>query len=450
MAEKNFFDLLKEKMAALRPSVRHREEDWAALTARLDQALPQPPRDRRRAWVPLLLLLLALLSSNALWWRESRENRIAMRRVEVQLAGLQTSVSSLKPVPPIVRTDTVWRTVYIQMPNRQQFEAPLLGKRSEVVANNSPSIDRENALDTKKTTPQPSSNDYDYSVQQKNMVIGSQEQHSGASDVNLNQSGDSTLEKTPAAKIATLQMSKTPLSTFVKSSTQRTTFDSDVAFIPEIKPYKPTRPFGPLLLNALKPKYVKVGAIAGWLNPLSPALMHQVGFEVGAQSSIGFSRHWSLILEYTYGQLHYESSKPSAILGTPEFPTPPSSDHHFAHLDVKRQPLRQFGLGLRYTFSEWGKTRPYIGLNWGNQTLLPFTVEYEVQHEPSGTIQPSILTVDKTTRLRNTIRLGLGLEVPLSRRFDLTVEGFYLHQWKKKYKDTLNPMGLRVGVNWAF
>lgn len=450
MAEKNFFDLLKEKMAALRPSARHREEDWAALTARLDQALPQQQQDRRRAWAPLLLLLLALLSSNALWWRESRENRAAMRRVEVQLAGLQTSVSSLKPVSPIVRTDTVWRTVYIQTPASKQFRASLPEQSDEPVERNNLSNDRKNNFDSKKTAPQPSSNDYDYSVQQKNMVTGSQEQHSGASNVNLDQSGDSILEKIPAAKIATLLMSKTPVPTFVKSSTQRALFDPAVALIADLKPHEPTRPFGPLLLNTLKPKYIKVGAIAGWLHPLSPALMHQVGFEVGAQSIIGFSRHWSLILEYTYGQLHYESSKPSAILGTPEFPALPSSDHHFAHLDVKRQPLRQFGLGLRYTFSEWGKTRPYIGLNWGNQTLLPFTVEYEVQHEPSGTIQPSTLLVDKTTRLRNTLRLGAGLEVPLSRRFDLTVEGFYMRQWQKKYKDTLNPIGLRVGINWAF
>lgn len=448
MAEKNFFELLKEKMAALRPLARHREEDWVALTAHLDQALPQQPRDRRRAWVPLLLLLLALLSSNALWWQESRENRIAMRRVEVQLAGLQTSVSSLKPVSPIVRTDTVWRTVYIQMPNQQQFEAPLPGQRSERLVNTNLSIDRENAFDVKKTMRQPVSTDY--SAQPKNTEVNPDQHRSEAPDGSVHQPAVSNLGQDTTARTIPLQMLELPELAFLKTSTQRVPFDPDVALITELKPYKPIRPFGPLLLNALRPKYVKVGAMAGWLHPLSPDLIHQIGFEVGAQGAIGFSRHWSLILEYSYAQLHYESSKPTAILGTPEFPTLPSPDHHVAHLDLKRQPLRQFGLGLRYTFSEWGKTRPYVGLNWGNQTVLPYTVEYEVQHEPSGTIQPGSLVVDKTTRLRNTLRLGAGLEVPLTHRFDLTVEGFYIRQWQKKYKDTLNPMGLRVGVNWAF
>lgn len=435
-------------MAALRPSVRHREEDWAALTARLDQALPQPPRDRRRAWVPLLLLLLALLSSNALWWRENRENRIAMRRVEAQLAGLQTSVSSLKPVSPIIRTDTVWRTVYIQMPNQQQFEAPMPAQRSERLANTNLSIDRENAFDVKKTMRQPVSTGY--SAQPKNTEVNPEQHRSEAPDGSVHQARASDLGQDTTARTIPLQMLELPELAFLKTSTQREPFDPDVTLITELKPYKPIRPFGHLLLNALRPKYVKVGAMAGWLHPLSPDLIHQVGFEVGAQSAIGFSRHWSLILEYSYGQLHYESNKPTAILATPEFPTLPSPDHHVAHLDLKRQPLRQFGLGLRYTFSEWGKIRPYIGLNWGNQTVLPYTVEYEIQHEASGTIQPGILAVDKMTRLRNTIRLGVGLEVPLSRRFDLTVEGFYLRQWKKKYKDTLNPIGLRVGINWAF
>ncbi len=448
MAEKNFFDLLKEKMAALRPSAPHHEEDWAALTARLDQALPQQPRNRRRAWAPLLLLLLALLASNALWWQESHENRIAMRRVELQLAGLHTTVSSLKPASPIIRTDTVWRTVYIQVSNRQQFAASEPAQLNEPVVNNNPSIDRKNDVDVKNGLQQSLANNS--STQQKSTGIDSVQNKSDLPDGTVQQPGHSDLEQGITTKIVSLNLLEAPELALLKTSLQRAPFDPDVALIPELKPYKPTRPFGPLLLNALKPKYVKVGAMAGWLHPLSPDLMHQVGYEAGAQGAIGFSRHWSLILEYTFGQLHYESNKPTAILGTPEFPVLPSLDHHFAHLDLKRQPLRQFGLGLRYTFSEWGKTRPYIGLNWGNQTILPYAVAYEVQHEPSGTIQPANLAVDKTTRLRNTLRIGTGLELPLSRRFDLTVEGFYLHQWKKKYKDTLNPMGLRAGVNWAF
>lgn len=452
MAEKNFFDLLKEKMAALRPSAWHREADWAALTARLDQALPRQPQDQRRSWVPLLLLLLTLLLSNVLWWRESRESRIAMRRVEVQLAGLQTSFASFKPATSVVRSDTVWRTVYIQAPSRDRFTIPLLAQPNEILADNGIPVDRKKDFGTQKSVSLPANTNYP--LTQKNAGIDTDRNNPDIPDETARQPGFSNPGQdttTKTERIIPLQILELPEWTFLKTSAQRAPFfNLDDILITELKPHKPTRPFGPLLLDALRPKYVKVGATAGWLHPSSPALMHQAGYEAGAQGAIGFSRHWSLILEYTYGQLHYEADKPSAILGSPEFPALPSPEHRFEHLDLQRQSLRQFGLGLRYTFSEWHKTRPYIGLNWGNQTVSPFTVKYEIKHEPSNTFQPSILVVDKTTRLRNVLRLGAGLEVPLSRRFDLTIEGFYMRQWDKKSKDTLDPMGLRLGANWAF
>jgi len=448
MAKKIFFDLLKEKMAALRPSARHREEDWIALTTQLDQAMPQRASERRQAWAPLLLLLLALLSSNALWWNESQENRIAMRRVEMQLAGLQISFASFKSSPPVVHTDTVWRRVYVQAPDQERIVPYKSTRPNEAAANNTLSFDRGNDVNIKNAFQQSVANNF--SLQQKNTGIGSVQNKSDLPGGTVQQQEHSDLEQGITAKIVSLNLLEAPEPAFLKTTIQRTPFNSDSMLISDLKPYKPTRPFGSLVLNALKPKYVKVGAIAGWLHPLSPALIHQVGYEVGAQGAIGFSRNWSLTLEYAYGELHYESNKPEAILGSPEFPALPSSDHLYAHLNLQRQTLRQFGLGLRYTFSEWGKTHPFIGLSWCNQTLLPYKVEYEIQHEPSGTIQPDVLSVDKATRLRNIFRLTAGLEVQISRRLDLSIGGFYLRQWKKKNKDTLDQVGLRIGANWTF
>ena len=445
MAEKNFFDLLKEKMAALRPSARHREEDWAALTARLDEALPRQPQDRRRAWLPLLLLLLALLSSNALWWNESLENRTAMRRIELQLAGLQTAVASFKPAPQAVRTDTVWRTVYIRIPAREQFTMPLATVPDERVAGKLQPASRQNGM-KEKILPQPAT--AGNSAQPGNANENIDERNRVAAAETANQPGDSGLGKDSTARTIITPLLESRKWPFLKSVNWRPSYAPDYVITPE--PKGNTRPLGPVLLNALKPKYFKVGAIAGLLYPVSPALMHQSGFESGAHGSIGFSRHWSAILEYTFGQLHYESNEPAAILGSPEFPVLSSPDEYFTHLDLKRQSLRQFGLGLRYTFGQPGKTRPFIGINWGNQSLKPYTVVYEIKHEPSNTVQQGLLVVDETTHLRNVLRFGAGLEVPLSRRFDLTFEGFYMRQWKKKNKDVLDMTGIRVGINWMF
>jgi hypothetical protein len=446
MAEKNFFDLFKEKMAALRPSTRHRDADWATLSEQLDQAKPQQLHDRRRAWIPLLLLLLALLGSNAFWWQRNQGNQAAMQHIELQLAGLQTSISALKSAPPNIRIDTIWRTVYLRMPNQEQFMAFGTPRSNETV-NDQKALGQE-YVPTEKALPQPAINTYS----ERRETIGTDPDRTGS---NLPIEAPGAKEHTDPGQelfvnkdvVDPLQISDLDVVNSLAKPRPLV-----LEFLPDsiLKPYKPRRPLGPSLLNALKPRYIKVGAIAGWLHPASPALMHQIGFEAGVQGAIGFSRHWSVILEYTYGQLHYEADKPSAILGTPEFPVLPSPEYHYAHLNIQRQPLRQFGLGLRYTFSEWRNSRPYIGLNWGNQTVMPYKIEYEVQHEPSSTIQKRDLSVVKRVHLLNTLRFGAGLEIPLARRFDLTVEGFYLRQWEKKNKDALDMTGIRAGLNWTF
>lgn len=449
MAEKNFFDLLKEKMAAFRPSARHRDEDWAALSAKLDQVLPPRPHDRQRLWVPLLLLLFALLLSNALWWKENRDDRMAIHRLEVQLAGLQTIVKALKPSEPTVRTDTVWRTVYIMAPD---LKRPDMFKATRPLAE-SPThnglADRTNDLEQKKRY-QPINDAYSTSNREnlgklpEKTELETFKQDSARSVIFSSVTGQKKMEQ--AALLEQLDMPG--LACSLSPLTRRAAYTPEFVNTPE--PRYNTRPFGPVLLNALRPKYLKVGAIGGWLYPVSPALLHQTGLEAGLHGSVGFSRHWSLTAEYAFGRLHYESGKPEAVLGSPAFPALPSPDYRYAHLDLQRQRFRQFSFGLRYTFSQPGRTRPYIGLNWGSMTVLPYKIEYEVQNESNNTIQQETLVVDKRTHLRNTLRFGAGLEVPLTRRLDFTVEVFYLDQWKTRHHAGTGLTGLRAGANWAF
>ena len=444
MADMDFFDLLKEKMAALRPSAKHRANDWDALTAQLDQAMPQQAPARTRAWVPLLLLLLALLLSNALWWQGNRENRQAMQRVEVQLAGLQSSVAALKPAPPIIQRDTVWRTVYIQRPEREQLGSEVSLQSTDPTEIRFPTLNQNHSLDKKALDPPGINPDLS---QQKTIETPSASNQPNSS-VSAQQPSGISLQGVVSPVV--VQPLPLPQLTFLKSAPQPVPVSPDYVVDLPPKPHKPTRPFGPLLLHALKPKYFKVGALTSWVHPLSPALTHQVGVEFGTQGAVGFSRHWSLTLEYSYGQLHYEADKPEAILGMPEFPALPSPEYQYFHLDLQRQAFRQFGLGLRYTFSEWHKSRPFIGLNWGNQTVLPFRVNYDLQHEPSSTIQKSVFNTNQRIHLRNYLRLGAGLVIPLSDRFDLTAEGFFQRQVKKKNIDALDIMGIRLGANWTF
>lgn len=445
MAEKSFFDLFKEKMAALRPSAQHREDDWAALAQRLDQTMPPQSRKRRQLWAPLLLLLLTLLASNALWWQQNRENRMAMRQLETRLSGLQATIVSLKPALPIIRTDTVWQTIYVRVPGQETLTRPYTShtnpgttdddlpvypepvqKAAFHQINNAQRINQENFTDTlvKHITD------------------------SNGSYRDFSQYTDISKDEVPLIPLVDILENAGPA--MLETTPDKAVFSPGLVIASSARKHIPVRPFGPVLLNALKPKYLKVGAIAGWLNPLNHALRHEIGFETGIQANVGFSRHWSLVLEYTFGQLHYESNDPNAILGSPEFPQLPSAAHHFEHLDLQRQPLRQFGMGLRYTFLQPGKARPYIGLQWGGQTVMPYRVEYEIRHEPSNTSETAVLSVENSTYLPNVLRFGAGIEMPLFNQLHFSAEGFYLGQWKKQNRGALGMAGLRIGTNWLF
>lgn len=426
MAEKNFFDLLKEKMAALHPSTRHQDADWAALSERLDEALPQQPKQRRRTGVLPILLLLALLSSNIFWWRMHRKSQTALQGIEMQLTTLQKPAADHSSGTTKTCTDTVWRVVYVDRPVFGQLFSSIRPEGYEIKFKKQ----QLNELSSHLTENSPTI--------------------STASDKIPFETGHFGPEKRDTSgETAGLETLETLRPWYFNEPNQQVFQLPEFLAAPVQVQQKPAHPLVPALVNALKPKYGKIGIIGGWVHPVNPDLMHQVGFETGAQGIVGFSRHWSLVFEYTYGQLHYESVSPTAILGSPHLELP-SSEYKFTHLNIKGQAYRRYGFGARYTFSPTGKACPYIGLNWSSQTLMPYKVDYEIQHEPTNTVLQDIFIHDRRLRYKNLLRLGVGLEIPLSHQFDLSAEGYYMRQWKKNNKDVLDLTGIRLGVNWKF
>jgi len=451
MAEKNFFDLLKEKMAALRPSERHRDDDWAALGDRLNVALPEQPRKRRRALLLPLFLLAALLSGGAVWWQMHQRDRAMLQRLEAQVAGLQASVAALEAAPPVVRTDTVWRMVYVQVetPRRERLEG------AEAVTGQT-RIQRDDVWGVGKTP-----NLLNTEGKPPRLLNTEARRHGGLDDGGSADSsvtfaakqiaGQANIAPTAldsATRMADLPFLKTPGLALLKLPNPTISPIKNLVAQP-LEEKKPTEPVGQNLLDALRPKYFKVGADIGWLYPKSSGLTREGGFSYSVEGVVGLSRHWCLTGAYSAGQLRYKTQDPAAILGVPALP-PPHHGFILTEIEVAGQKTRQFDLGLRYTFAHPGQLRPFLGLGWGGLTVLPYAVEYETQHEHTGTIQKGVFFVSERTRLRNVLRFGAGLEIPLSPRFDLTLEGFYLRQWKKPSGIAPDLMGIRGGVHWLF
>lgn len=408
-------------MSAIRTSVRHRDSDWASLSERLDQAMPGRRTNRRMAWLLPFVFFILLFSSNIFWWSAYRDNKVALGRLETRLS--------------LLHRDTIWQTVYVRAPGFSDYYLP---EKASV---------KENAFSNVFNTG--------FSLRPKDVF-----HYRPAAEFEGNQHGGTGLIPDLPGKPARLDeeqeqgIKKSLIQPFenlnpanpVALTGQAFSFSGmEVDFVQ--KQGKSIRSIAYSLWKAVKPKEVKVGAVAGWLQPIDPALVHEVGFETGAQAVVGFSRHWSALFEYTYGQLHYEAGDASGILGSPVLPALPTPEHYYAYLDVNRQPVWQYGLGIRYSFSRLGRFYPYIDLNWGNQTFLPYSISYELHHEPSGAIQQGNYSIGHYTRIRNILRLKAGLEIPLSRRLGISLEGYYLRPWGPGTGKVFDMAGFRAGVN---
>jgi len=81
---------------------------------------------------------------------------------------------------------------------------------------------------------------------------------------------------------------------------------------------------------------------------------------------------------------------------------------------------------------------------------MPYSVEYEVQHEPSGTIQKGSFDVIEAVKLPLNLGMNLGLSLPLTTRLNLVLEGFYQRPWKKTSQNSPDLLGINAGVSFLF
>jgi hypothetical protein len=429
MTDKIFLDLLKAKVAEMKPSEKYRNNDWLSLQDSLQITLPQPPRVRRRAIALPILLLTALLSSNAVWWQVSRNDRTTMTQLSTQIANLQDSISKKISTPyVIIRIDTIWQTVYLQQ--MASIPKKFAGELSGINFEQFPPLPHPPLLSTENS-----------------MVLADEPSVPGTALANKTAS---TAEHPDSIQqlfdLTNLQLPRLALLHFYEPAISA----PDSIVIGPLEAQKTTVPFDQSLVRSIRPKFFKVITSAGWLSVNSSGLMHEGGFACNLTGVMGLSRHWSLTSGFSTGKVHYKSHSKESILGNPVLPVLPSTDDHFAEMDVTGQKIHQLNLGLRYTFAQQGKLRTFFGIGWGCQMLLPFTIEYEIQHEPTGSIEKAIFEVKTRTSMRNILGLSGGFEIPISTRIDLIMEGFYQRQWKKPGKQAPDLTGIRAGLSWLF
>lgn len=439
MAEKLFFDWLKRKMATLRPSEQHREEDWLEVANRLEKAMPhQTGRRYRTLLIPLLIV--AFLSSNFIWWNASRDNQLAYNHLADKVAQLEATVAKMSLTNSIIQTDTIWKTVVVY--DKSNIKGNNTNIRSYQAMKNNIFDHASTGSNMRKPTDTEYQDNSDESA------------NSNSSDaLNIENKGEQNNKNSNVLFQPPIPMDLAYLptrNTHLIKIPNRRRISPDVydalTSIPELK----IEPHNESFLQILQPKYYKIGVNAGLLYPVSQGLMHQGGNIYSARGEIGFSRHWSIYANIGKGQLHYKAHSPAAIVGNPDLPMLPSAAHHYSDLDITGQKLVYYYVGLRYTFLKIDKPHPFLGMGWGNQVILPFNVDYETTDEPYTGIQKGTFQVTNEIKLRNSLQFEMGLNIPFSKHFELSLEGFYQRLIHKSSDEAPDLIGVRTGFYWLF
>ncbi len=448
MADFDFFDQYRYKMRSLRPSERTAGEDWQALSYRLDATLPTAQPLRRRWQFAAAALLLLLLGSNLWWGFTFREQDRSLASLTGQLALLSQKMSNPSPIAkaPCDEVNALREQVATLQSDLREADA---ARRSAAAILNfmasSQGLAQQGQMDNNSAISRYKG---DYPTQNREQTAqavspGLPTTNDG-SGTGVNNSPLTGTEKgQQIAAITTPEGLPLPVIAPLEANPrQPLLFDNDLVMLSAEK--LKGLPFTKKAAQALLPKSFSIGAMAGWLYPLEPDMEHQTGYGYGFQAAVAFSRKVSLTADWHRASLHYNALAADAAIGLPTLPLP-SPEHSFLQMEVSNQRLTFLGLGLRYKTLPQATWHPYGSIGWSGMKASMFMAHYET--DVAGSIHKGMYHVMQRSGLKHYARLGVGVELPLGKRADLILEGYYLHAWRNGEPEM---MGVRTGLNFQF
>jgi hypothetical protein len=447
MADFDFFDQYRDKMRSLRPSESTAGEDWQALSQRLDATMPvAAPIARRYRWAVAALLLL-LLGSNLWWGFTFREQDRSVADLKAQLAAVNQKLDATQfPISnaPCGEVNVLREQVAALQSDLREAEAAR--KKAAAVPGffaSNMGIDNAWQRDAHLASSRYNGDNPTQSRAQATVLVAPGLPTANevvGTDVNIPPlNGGIDNGQRIEAGATPEGLSLLGIALFENSRRPPFLLDNDLVMLPAND-----LPFAKKAANALLPKSFSIGASAGWLYPLEPDMEHQTGYSYGFQAAVGFSRKVSLTADWHRATLHYNALAPDAAIGLPTLPLP-SPEHSFLQMEVSNQRLTFLGIGLRYKGLPQATWHPYGSIGWSGMKVSPFIAHYET--EVASSIYKGEHHIGQRSGLKNYARLGAGVAFPIGKRFDLSLEGYYLHAWRNGEPDL---MGVRTGLNFNF
>jgi hypothetical protein len=457
MADFDFFDQFGKKMRSLRPSSRTAGEDWQMLSQRLDTVMPQAVPVHKRWRLAAAALLLLVLGSNLWWGFTFRQQDRSIEQLSAEVAALKKAPATAEKTTTCEEADVLRNQVAALQSSLDEVTLALKNAVAypPAIAFHQSGVFSKKDGETATEVPEPSTvilssgqaalaenegqtiakvhGDFSSKISEESEPNGMVQPVFGPETERLS-NVLSHPEKLPALDFLPLEIPHHHLPFH---------FDNDLVMMP-LEDKKDESSFTRKVAKTLLPKAFSIGASGGWLYPLEPDMGNQTGYGYGLKADLAFSSQFSLSAEWGRVTLHYKALAQDAAIGLPSLPLP-SPEHQFLEMDVSNQRLVFYGLGLRYKWMPNSSWHPFASLGWSGMKVSPFTVQYETAM--AGSIYKDTHQVMQRSGLKNYARLGAGVEFPIGRRFDLSLEGYYLHAWRNGEPDL---MGVRTGLNFNF
>lgn len=457
MANFNFFGQFGKKMRSLRPSSRTAEEDWQALSHRLDVVMPVRIATRRNRWLAAAALLLLLLGSNLWWGFTFLQQECSLEQLSEELAALKNTPAIAKKNTPCEEAGALHKQIAALQSDLKEKSSAL--KNAETKLSSFflyPSSIYAKTTSTAALPVFPIPMDQ-LTGTQSGLEENGKIEASGSSTIPTMESysedepgGKVHTSTTPGIKHPTTvftQVDKLPVLDIVPFELPRHRpaflFDNDLLML-SAKDKKREMSFIRKAAQTLLPKTFGIGASGGWLYPLEPDMEHQAGYGYALQAEVVFSRMLSLTAEWSRTMLHYNALTPDAAIYAESFYLP-SPEHQLIKMEILNQRLEFLGLGLRYKGLPKNTWHPIAGLGWSGMIVSPFMLQYET--DVAGSFFRGDFEVKQKSNIRNFARLGAGVEFPFGKHINWTLEGHYLHAWRKSEP---NMIGVRTGVVFVF
>lgn len=448
MTDDNLFDHFRSKLSALRPSEAEMANDWAALEAQLNAVVPQ--EKKRRPLLLPFLLFAGLVLSNGLWWAVHHSALNNVQQVENQVNTLQKIIDSIEHKQVIHRTDTIWRTIYIKE-NMTGFNR----NTSDFKENRPLSILEEKQENSNLTTKIAGVFNAKHPNRPFRILEEKKEKDSPKTEVT----------EVTSSKVERLREEKEAIEVTPKMVENTQQVVLPIAKLPiELKiltletpmqaPFLDNKPI--VITEKTKPLFfrhpsVKIGLKGDYLTPRSAGLMAQNGIGMGVQTSIGFTKHLSVVGAIGMARLNYTATDKDAVLGTSEALTAAvNQPNSTVQMHINNQGCMHYDLSLHYTFSPIVKLMPFVSMGFGGMTLRPFQMDMQVMNNQTMMVQQSNFQVNPTIHRQLMSHLSAGFEIPISRHFSMSFEGYYMRYWLKTVALSPDFMGVRTGFYYGF